>query len=153
MFISIGKKTAYETFQHTRATRAHRSGFCQHVLFGCAAERVPPILQPLESPLALAFQNRAPQKTTSCAEAPAERRRVDLPLAPCGNTPRRAVASANTAFHKDLQETCFVLTEISETLGKPPGVYGRKSSRNPVLQFPLTVRRSANADDVKTWLE
>ena len=27
-------------------------------------------------------------------------------------------------FHEYLQEACFVLTEISENLRKPPGVYG-----------------------------
>ena len=30
-----------------------------------------------------------------------------------------------TVFHKYLQEYWFVLTEISESLRKPPGVYGR----------------------------
>ena len=30
-----------------------------------------------------------------------------------------------TVFHEYLQETCFVLTEISEIIRKPPGVYGR----------------------------
>ena len=30
-----------------------------------------------------------------------------------------------TVFHKYLQETCFVLTEISESLQKPPRVYER----------------------------
>ena len=30
-----------------------------------------------------------------------------------------------TVFHEYLQESCFVLAEISESLRKPPGVYGR----------------------------
>ena len=30
-----------------------------------------------------------------------------------------------TVFHQDLQEACFVLTEISENLRRPPGVYWR----------------------------
>ena len=30
-----------------------------------------------------------------------------------------------TFFHEYLQEACFVLTEIFESLWKPPGVYGR----------------------------
>ena len=30
-----------------------------------------------------------------------------------------------TVFHEYLQEYCFVLTEISENIWKPPGVYGR----------------------------
>ena len=31
-----------------------------------------------------------------------------------------------------------MLTDISERLLKPLGVFGRMQSRNPVLQFPLT---------------
>ena len=41
-------------------------------------------------------------------------------------------------FREYLQVYCFVLTEISEHLWKPPGVYGIMQSRNPVLQLPLT---------------
>ena len=37
-----------------------------------------------------------------------------------------------------IQEVCFVLTDISESLWKPPGVFGQMSSRNPVLQLPLS---------------
>ena len=38
-------------------------------VFGCAAERIPQIPKPLESPQALAFPNRAPHSTAkSCAE-------------------------------------------------------------------------------------
>ena len=44
-----------------------------------------------------------------------------------------------TVFHEHLQEACFVLTEITENLWKPSGVYGRMKSRNPVLQFPLDI--------------
>ena len=40
-------------------------------------------------------------------------------------------------FHEHLHEACFVPTEISESLRRPPGVCGRRQSRNPVLQFPL----------------
>ena len=30
-----------------------------------------------------------------------------------------------TVLHENLQEACFVLTEISESCRKPPGDYGR----------------------------
>ena len=30
-----------------------------------------------------------------------------------------------TVFHEYLKEISFALTDISESLGKPPGVYGR----------------------------
>ena len=42
-----------------------------------------------------------------------------------------------TGCCESTQESCFV-TEISGNLRKPLGIYGRMSSRNPVLQFPVS---------------